>query len=95
MNPESTQRQKYEVVEEVSKWTVGLGVLTFALFPLALPILALTAIAVLPLLIPAVALGLLMGLVALPVRLFRRRLRRRPRRSPLQVGTTRTPRSAS
>jgi hypothetical protein len=67
MNAESTSRSRAEVADEVSKWTVGLGIITFALFPLALPILILTAIAVLPLLLPALAVGLLIGVVAVPI----------------------------
>jgi hypothetical protein len=35
----------------------GIGVLTFALFPLALPIVILTIVATLPLLLPVVVLG--------------------------------------
>jgi hypothetical protein len=34
-----------EVVDEITKWTVGLGVITIALFPLAIPFLVLTAVA--------------------------------------------------
>ena len=71
MNAEPTARARAEVADEISKWSVGLGIITFALFPLALPILILTAIAVLPLLLPALALGLLIGLVALPILVVR------------------------
>jgi hypothetical protein len=67
MNAESTARARAEVADEISKWTVGGGVITFALFPLALPILILTGIAVLPLLLPALAVGLLIGVVAVPI----------------------------
>jgi hypothetical protein len=42
-----------------------------ALFPRALPLLALTAIAALPLLVPVMTAGLLIGVVALPVLLVR------------------------
>jgi Flp pilus assembly protein TadB len=76
MNAESTARSRAEVVDELAKWTVGLGVISFALFPLALPILILTAVAVLPLLLPALAVGLLIGVVAVPI-LAVRSLRRR------------------
>lgn len=76
MNAESTARSRVEVADEVSKWTVGLGIITFALFPLSLPILILTAVAVLPLLLPALAVGLLIGVVAVPI-LAVRSLRRR------------------
>jgi hypothetical protein len=56
-----------DVAYEVSVWAVGGGIIVTALFPLAIPILALTAVAVLPLLLPVVAVGLAVALVALPV----------------------------
>ena len=79
MDAESTARKRAEVVDEVSKWTVGAGVLTVALAPLAIPILVLTAVALLPLLVPVLALALVGGVVYLPIRLVRGlRRRRRP-----------------
>ena len=80
MNDESTARSRAEVADEISKWTVGGGIITMAIFPLAIPILALTAIALLPLVVPALVLGLLAGFVYLPIRLTRRL---RGRRGPL------------
>jgi hypothetical protein len=77
MNNESKARQRAEVIDEVSKWTVGAGILTVALAPLALPILVLTAVALLPLLVPVLALGLLAGILYLPVRVVRGIRRRR------------------
>jgi hypothetical protein len=71
MNAESTAPSRAEIVDELSKWTVGLGIITLALFPLAVPILVLTAVATLPLLLPALALGLLLGGVALTYLLVR------------------------
>ena len=71
-----------EALDEVSKWTVGLGMLTMALAPLSIPILALTAVALIPLALPLVALALLGGIVAAPVLLVRgivRRVRGAPR----------------
>jgi hypothetical protein len=59
------------VVDEVSKWTVGLGILTAALAPLAIPILVLTAVAAIPLVIPVVAIALVAAVVAVPVLLLR------------------------
>ena len=85
MNAESTARSRAEVADEVSKWTVGLGIITFALFPLSLPILILTAVAVLPLLLPALAVGLLIGVVAVPI-LAVRSLRRRAIRARRSKG---------
>lgn len=77
MNNESRARQRAEVIDEVSKWTVGAGILTVALAPLALPILVLTAVALLPLLVPVLALGLVAGVLYLPVRVVRGIRRRR------------------
>jgi hypothetical protein len=37
-----------EIADELSAWAVGGGIITAAVFPLALPILALTAVAMLP-----------------------------------------------
>jgi hypothetical protein len=68
MNAESTTPSRTEVVEEVSKWGVGLGILTVALAPLSIPIIVLTAVALLPLLLPVVALAA----VAAPVIVVRR-----------------------
>ena len=67
MNAEPTARARAEVADEISKWTVGLGIISFALFPLSLPILILTAVAVLPLLLPVLAAGLLIGVVAVAI----------------------------
>jgi membrane protein implicated in regulation of membrane protease activity len=77
MNPESKAYRTAAVVDEVSKWTVGLGIVGVALFPLSIPFLVLTAVALLPLLAPVIALGLIAGIVALPVLLVRRLVRRR------------------
>ena len=83
MNTDPKARRRAEVVDEVSKWTVGAGILTVALAPLALPILALTAVALLPLLVPVLVLGVLAGIVYLPIRVVRG-IRRR--RAPLAGG---------
>jgi hypothetical protein len=71
MNAESTAPSKAEIVDELSKWTVGLGIVTLALFSLAVPILVLTAVATIPLLLPFLAVGLLVGGVALMVLVIR------------------------
>jgi hypothetical protein len=60
-----------ELVERDLEGTVGGGIVTMALFPLALPILVLTVIAALPLLAAVPAAGLLIGAVALAVLLIR------------------------
>ena len=54
----------------------GLGIVTTALFPLAIPLLALTAVALIPLLIPLVLIPLTGGLIAAPLLLLRRLFRR-------------------
>jgi len=51
---------------------VGLGIITMTLFPLALPLLALTAVA----LVPLVLIPLAGGLLALPFLLLRRAFRK-------------------
>jgi hypothetical protein len=66
-----------ETIDEVSKWTVGLGMLTLALAPLSLPFLILTAAALLPLL----AVGLVAAVVAAPVLVIRRLRRSAVRRA--------------
>jgi Flp pilus assembly protein TadB len=77
MNPESKADRTAAVADEASKWGVGLGIIVVALFPLSIPILLLTAAALVPLLIPLVALGLIATVVAVPVVLVRRFTRRR------------------
>jgi hypothetical protein len=74
-------RQTTEVIDEASKWTVGLGIITLALAPLALPMLVLTAVALVPLALPLIAVGLVAAIVAVPVLLIRRLRRRLIRRS--------------
>lgn len=86
-----------DVAYEVSVWAVGGGIIVTALFPLAIPILALTAVAVLPLLLPVVAVGLAVALVALPVLAVRavvRRVKVRGRTSAAGQQATPTYRSA-
>jgi hypothetical protein len=87
MNPELNPPSRAEVLEEVSKWTVGLGMVTMVLFPLALPIIALTAVALLPLVVPVLAVGLLAAVVVLPIRLIRR--------AGIPIEPTRTPGSVA
>jgi hypothetical protein len=81
MNTETAARRA-EIVDEVSKWGVGGGILLTALAPLALPILILTIVALLPLAVPVLALGLVAGVVAAPVLLVRKLARSLSRRRP-------------
>jgi len=60
-----------EIVDEASSWLVGGGIVTMALFPLALPGIALAAIAALPLLALALPFLLIGGLAVAVVRLVR------------------------
>jgi hypothetical protein len=63
------------------------GVLTFALFPLVLPIVVLTVVALLPLVVIGLVGGLVVGLVVAPVKLIARlRNRRQP---PIETSTVR------
>ena len=71
MNSEAA-RSRAEVADEVSKWTVGGGIVLVALFPLALPILILTLVAVLPLLVPLLVAGLVVAVIVPPILLFRK-----------------------
>ena len=75
MNTESRAQRRAEVIDEISMWTVGLGILTMSLFALSLPILLLTAVALLPLVLPLLAIGLVAALVAVPILLVRRLVR--------------------
>ena len=50
----------------------GVGILTMALFPLAIPLLALTAVALIPLLLIPIGAGLIAAPFLLLRRLFRR-----------------------
>jgi hypothetical protein len=61
-----------DVVEEASAWALGGGVLTFALFPFALPILLLTVAFVLPFALAGLAIALVLSMVSAPILLVRR-----------------------
>jgi hypothetical protein len=79
MSTESTRQSNLELADELSTWLVGGGIVTMALFPLAVPIIALTVVAAIPLLVLALLGGLVAGVIALPLRLARRALRARRR----------------
>ena len=71
-----------ELIQEVSTWGVGAGILVVALAPLAIPILVLTLAVLAILAIPVIPLALIAGLLYLPVRVVRRvRARRQALRS--------------
>ena len=64
-----------EVIDELSNWNVGAGILTMSLFPLALPGIVLLLAAAIPLLALAVPF-LLIGALAVGVARLARRLAR-------------------
>ena len=81
MNADPRSPSTTEVIDEVSKWGVGAGILAVALAPLAIPILVLTLATLVLLAVPAIPLALLAGLIYIPVRIVRGiRARRRPLR---------------
>jgi hypothetical protein len=79
MSTRPTAHASMAVVEGVSATLVGGGIVTMALFPLALPALALTALAALPFLVLPLAAGLLVAVAALPILLVRSLTRRASR----------------
>jgi hypothetical protein len=90
MTTRPTQPTRTELTNEASAWLVGGGVITVALFPLALPALILTMLALIPFLAPAIVAGLLVAVGALSVRLFRGLARRAHARRPLVAPTLKT-----
>jgi hypothetical protein len=81
MSTEPTPHSYPELADELSAWLAGGGIVTMALFPLALPIIALTAVAAIPLLLVPLAAALVAGLIVVPLRLARRASRARRRRA--------------
>ena len=75
MSTRSATHRSMDLVEGTGAALVGGGVITMALFPLALPMIALLAalpaIAAIPLLLLAIAAGVLAAAVAAPVMLLR------------------------
>jgi hypothetical protein len=94
MNAQSTAPSRTEIVDEISKWGVGGGIVFVALAPLALPILILTAVAVAPLLVIAVVPGVVVAALALPILLVRRLWRRGGPRPPRQARELSPPEAA-
>jgi hypothetical protein len=72
MNARTDAPSRTEAFDEVTKWGVGGGMVLTALAPLSLPILILTVVALLPLVVPLLAVGLLAGAIALPIMLIRK-----------------------
>jgi hypothetical protein len=70
------------LVEGTGAAITGLGALTLAFFPLAIPAIALTAVALIPVLVLGLAVGLVVAIAAAPVIVVRSlggRLRHRVR----------------
>ena len=75
MTSSSSDSTTADLVEGTAAAAAGLGIITMMLFPLAIPVLALTAVALIPLLIPLLLIPLVGGLVAAPFLLLRRLVR--------------------
>jgi hypothetical protein len=67
MHPSHATPSTAEITNEVNNQIAGLGMIAFALFPFALPALALVVVC----LLPVAVLGLLAGMLLLPFRLVR------------------------
>jgi nucleoside-diphosphate-sugar epimerase len=72
MSTSATPPTTADLAEEVSAWAVGGGIITMALVPLALPVILLTAAAVVPLLVLGLAVAVVVAVVAAPLLLLRR-----------------------
>jgi hypothetical protein len=89
MNSNSTNASISEVIFGVSVALVGLGVITVALAPFAIPFVILLAVSLIPFALPAIPVALLIGLW-LAVRAIARRVGgRRRRASSARPRTTR------
>jgi hypothetical protein len=80
MSTKPASRSDTEVLDEAATWLVGGGILTVALFPLALPLLLLTFAGLLPFLVPPLLVALVIGTLAVPI-LVARRIGRRALRA--------------
>jgi hypothetical protein len=67
-----------EVADELATMAIGGAILTFALFPFAVPMIALMIIALVPLLVLGLAAGLVVPVFAAPVVMVRRLRRPKP-----------------
>jgi hypothetical protein len=76
MSNKATEHSSTEVLDTASQFLVGGGILTMALFPLAIPIIALLIVAALPLLAAGAAVAIIGAILAAPFFLIRSLLRR-------------------
>jgi hypothetical protein len=90
MSPTSDRDLYIELLDEVMSWLTGLGLITFVIFPLALPLIALTLLVAIPLLLAAIPLAIL----AAPMLLIRRALRPRREEPASPLARLSTPRAA-
>jgi len=91
MSPTSDRDSCIELFDEIMSWLTGLGLITFVVFPLALPLIALTALLAIPVLLAAIPLAIL----AAPILLIRRLWRaRRQQQSVSMVARASTPKAA-
>ena len=74
VEPRAERIDPADLARELSTWAVGLGIIAVALFPLAVPLVALTALAALPLVLLALV-GALLALPFLAIRGLVRRVR--------------------
>ncbi len=85
MSPTSDRDSYFELLDEIMSWLTGLGLVTFVIFPLALPAIALTALLAIPLLLAAIPLALLAAPMLLIRHLWRARHREDTGYSPPAV----------
>lgn len=82
MSPTSDRDAYIELFDEVMSWLTGLGLITFVIFPLALPLIALTALLAIPLLLAAIPLAILAAPMLFVRHLWRARHHEDTRYSP-------------
>jgi hypothetical protein len=86
---DNSQPETESMLQTLSAFNVGLGVISFALFPFLLPGLAIMALFTLPLLLPLIPLVLLGWLAAQLSKAVRSSSRRRSRSARMSISTTR------
>jgi hypothetical protein len=87
---DNSQPETESMLQTLSAFNVGLGVISFALFPFLLPGLAILALFALPLL-PLIPLVLVGWLVVQLFRAVRSRSRRRARSARMSISATQPP----
>jgi hypothetical protein len=72
MPTKSTEYSMVDVLEEMATLLAGVRIITLAIFPLALPMIALTAVVAIPLALVGLVAALLAAVLAAPIVLVRR-----------------------